>query len=506
MKKILLFCVTIALLCALYGAASANGWGLKGALLSAVSKTHTWDEYTLAGNQANEFAVLGTQYHNALFWADGSGTLRAFTTAVYQPEDKAAPPRLSLEEDGRVLSLRYGKSESYRFEKFDGVFVLISAQIGDFRLYADPELLNWDTADIVYYAQDAAGTVWAGGDSITLDSFNIRLFPRSTDEVRALNLMEAKLDSQIDCLGWAMDSESGAYSPKDWGTPIQTGRTGTAPVYAAPFGASSWRAAKGKAAVGLNGEIWLLNEYLNADGESWACIRYFVSPRTQRIGYALCSDLGLAELTEQDHDDPGNSFARVDVRVTADTYLTDDPNVGQFRQVALPQGTVLNCMGLYNRDYAYVELEVNQNDRPTDGGAILWGFVPAKHLAPMEKAVRRDVMEQLTGYWSFYAGGNQAEDYLQLNADGTFIGCSYDFAAGALPGDPGPWDQPFPGVWYVTDYNAFENLYWDRPPYELTMIHDNGSVNIKGLSLDENGFSLTYWEGGGGYRPVGEDD
>ena len=57
MKKMTFFCAALLLLCALCAlcaGASANGWGLKGKLLEAVSSVHTWDEYTLKGNQAGE--------------------------------------------------------------------------------------------------------------------------------------------------------------------------------------------------------------------------------------------------------------------------------------------------------------------------------------------------------------------------------------------------------------------------------------------------------------------
>ena len=430
---------------------------------------------------------------------DADGRLHVYTTAVYQPADKKAPPKLAM-EDGRFLTLSYGQNESYTFEEVYGCgFELREARIGDFRLYAQDESPDSEVNDYRWYCEDAAGKVYYNW-KMPLNTFNISLLPHSTDQARAYLLMDAKMDSGRAYL-------DGGYSPDDWGLELHTGRTGTAPVYAAPYGASSWRAAKGKAAVGLGGKIWLLNYYLNGDGQTWAMIRYDVSQRTQRIGYALAADLGQPSLTAQDQDAPGRSFARVTVECTDDTYLTDDPDVSQFRQVKLPRGTQLDCWGLYNDYYAYVGLEVNINNKPADGGAILWGFVPIRDLKPMEEAPRQDVMEQLAGFWYFYAGGNQAEDYIQLNPDGTFTAAMFDWtqsdSAAAWRADG--MSDPVHGAWYVTDYNAFENLYWDRPPYELIMIHEDGSVNIKGLSLDEYGFGLTYWEGGGGYCPVGED-
>ncbi|MBR3099841.1 MAG: hypothetical protein IKH18_09820, partial [Clostridia bacterium] len=62
------------------------------------------------------------------------------------------------------------------------------------------------------------------------------------------------------------------------------------------------------------------------------------------------------------------------------------------------------------------------------------------------------------------------------------------------------------GTWYVTKYNPFMNLYWNKPPYQLTLIYNNGRVTIRGLDFDDEGFSLTNEEGGGGYIPATEDD
>ena len=312
--------------------------------------------------------------------------------------------------------------------------------------------------------------------------------------------MHAKLDSGAQCLGFPLGSADWVYSPLGWRSRLTPAKKGTIPVYSAPY-AGAWRAAKGKASVGLSGELWLLKTLCNEEGERWACIRYFVSTRTQRIGYVRSSDLDLAPAAPQE-DTPGSSFTRVCVQATADTFLTDDPDVSQFPQVALPRGTRLLCKGLYNDDYAYVALHVDGQDRPAEQGALLWGFVPVRDLMPILGNPCPEVMAQLEGYWQFYAGGNQAEDFLLLQEDGYYIGANFDFTKDILT-EASPHDMPHPGTWQVTQHDPRENLYWNAPPYELTLRSDrNGVVNIKGLTLDESGFSLTNWEGGGGYRPV----
>ena len=50
------------------------------------------------------------------------------------------------------------------------------------------------------------------------------------------------------------------------------------------------------------------------------------------------------------------------------------------------------------------------------------------------------------------------------------------------------------------------NLYWNKPPYQMTLIYNNGQVTIRGLDFEDEGFSLTDAEGGGGYIPAMEED
>ena len=322
------------------------------------------------------------------------------------------------------------------------------------------------------------------------------------EEVRSLNLVQAQFEGASQCLGFPAGSGYN-YTPDQPGELLQPNKKGTTPVYSAPYGKSAWRAGKGKAAVGLSGNIWLLSQFKNADNESYACIRYNVSERTQRIGYTLCKDLGLPEITDWNPDEPLTGFAHVDVEASADTYLTDDPDVSQFQQFTVPKGTQFSCMGLYNNHYAYVSAEV-KNGKFTDGGAIVWGFVPIRDLKVMEKETLPDVMEQLVGNWKFYAGGNMADDYLVFNNDGTFTAGRWDWELDTPERKENAAEAS--GTWYVTAYNPFMNLYWDKPPYQLTLIYQNGRVITKGLTIPDEGFSLTSEEGGGGYIPATEEE
>ena len=90
-------------------------------------------------------------------------------------------------------------------------------------------------------------------------------------------------------------------------------------------------------------------------------------------------------------------------------------------------------------------------------------------------------------------GGTLAPDILVLEADGSFTapGTTAEIAE----------EGASSGTWYVTKYNPFMNLYWNETSYELTLLFDNGCAIVRGLELTEEGFSLIFWEGGGGYVP-----
>ena len=146
---------------------------------------------------------------------------------------------------------------------------------------------------------------------------------------------------------------------------------------------------------------------------------YDVSERTSRIGWVRNTLLGDAARGEP-LDETWVRMLNVDVRAARDTFLTDDPFVSQFAQFGVPKGTTFQCMGMLGNDWAYVTAEVSAKNTFTDGGAIVWGFVPLRDLTLMEDEIQYDVMQQLEGAWYMSAGGNMAEDALILHADGTY--------------------------------------------------------------------------------------
>lgn len=469
-KAILCWGMLTMLLCLTMASALANSWGLSGDLYSVVSEDDRWNDYSTITRQQADFAVLGGRYHNVLM-QHKDGALLTYPLAVYQPtDDRAGKIKLTLEPDDHLLTLSYGEDETYVFSldyQFDTYY------IADALAYAEVNGLTFNRDGYGFTVSDGESiALWQ--NNVVLDDFNITLFPRSIEDVLNLNRMYNVLDS-ADRLG------------TDLGYTFRTGTgKGTVPVYSAPFGDSAWRAASGKAALGLSGGYWPMGTYYNAEGEAYAKIRYEVSERTQRVGYVRVSDLKL-----EPGEDEMPKTIHVPLETRTDTYLTDDPVVSQFQQFYVPPGTQFTCMGLYGNEYAYVSAEV-KNGRFVDGGQIVWGYVPLRDLTfstgdACRSTIEWDAMADFAGQWYFSAGGVGITDVLMLYADGTWAGYT---------------DTLTGGTWRLTRYNPADNLYWAEVPYEITFYWEDGSVYTKGFWPDENGhaFSLLYWEGSGGYE------
>lgn len=488
MKRFALFtlCFTLVLgVCA--PAASANSWGLTEKLLEAVSADRKWNGYIAIGGQAGDVALMHKGYHNALMvWNETDRAMYAYTKAVYQPDDDSdGGAKLQKTEDG--FTLAYGDGERYAFVLEYGVYTLREAVIGDFRVAPAPdnEQLGYSYRFLASDGTDEAALYLY----MPLGDFNIRLFPRSVDEVRQLNLLRAALQSGSDCLGWVAYPERPglqAYSNLSWNLE---------PVYSAPYPTKAWRAAGGRAAVGLQGELWALKSFLGEGGQGYTCIRYDLSASNQRIGYIPASVLGIAV---QDDSQSTNRLIAVPVQAAQDTYLTDDPDVSQYPEFDVPAGTAFTCLGLYSQDYAYVGAKVNDKSFTADGQTI-WGFVPLKALALAKPAEpQADAMRLMLGPWVFTAGGNMADDELIFREDGTFTAYYLDMETETRLSERR-------GTWTVTRYEPDWKLYWSNPPYELTLTYDSGEVTVRGLSFYDQGFSLSNNEGGGGYeRASGE--
>ena len=135
---------------------------------------------------------------------------------------------------------------------------------------------------------------------------------------------------------------------------------------------------------------------------------------------------------------------------------------------------------------------------------MIWGFVPIRDLKPMEQEKQPEAMSRLVGKWKMAAGGSMADDYLVFNGDGTFTAGMWDWELDTSERIENAANAS--GKWYVTKYNSFMNLYWNKTPYQLALIYNNGQVTIRGLDFNDEGFSLTDGEGGGGYVPAAEEE
>lgn len=471
MKKWTILLVCVLLVCCI-SPALANSWGLKGELLELVSSTNVWNDYTSEGKVSNTAAVMGSRYHNVLMVAN-NGKLETYTKAVWQPDDQMPAPTVTANENS--FSLRYSDEMWFTFVKAEDGYRLHLARVNGMSIREGSDAYRY-----IFTHDDGPSAIL--NRPYALKDFNISLFPQSINEVRHLNWIAAALDSDS-FIAYTLE------------TLVESPGEGTAPVLSAPF-EGAWRAAKGKAAVGLSGDLWKLFAFRNQDGQEYWAIRYDVSQRTQRIGFVKRSALENAAQPWEETSMRTN----VSVTVIQETCFTDDPDVSQFAQVKLPVGSILNCMGVYNDDYAYVSAEV-RDGRLVDGGQIIWGFVPLRDIQTAHSfgAVSDTaLMHQLAGHWEFAAGGLSVGDYVTLHEDGTFE--TYMFA-------DDDFDSYLPdrtGSWSITPYSPGLGLYWDDPEYEITFLFDDGGARVHGLTPHEdgNGFSITFWEGGGGYMRI----
>ena len=275
MKKIIWRLVfMVCLLWLMVSTAFANSWGLKGDLLELVMQDGRWNDYSTLSNQLGDFAVMESLYHNVLMQAKND-KLHTYPLAVWQKNDKpnVEKPKLEFRADKKLLALSYGTDEVYVFA-LDYAFDMHYGE--DALVFAEVNGLCFNRDEYGFTVSDGKEIVrWQR--NVLLEDFNIKLFPRSIEEVIHLNRMYTLLASENDGM------DLGASS-------VNIGK-GTVPVYSAPFADSAWRAANSKASVGLSGQHWRMGEYINADGEAYTKIRYEVSERTQRIGYVRTADL-----------------------------------------------------------------------------------------------------------------------------------------------------------------------------------------------------------------------
>ena len=474
--------VMILLACLfLFSSASANSWGADGWTIDAFDGG-PWEDYNVLESsykRSSEYAqvVATSRYHNELLCLkeddDSALILSASTTAVYQPDHPDAKKvALRQTEDGFVLEY---PDEWFRFRYVNGSYLLVEAYLGD-----EDTTVFWRENE-PYLFMNSSGRAELDTVNIYLDHFNISLFPRMADVVHLNRL-------------WAALGDGNPFYAQ---APTVL-KSGNAPVYSAPD-KSSWRAAKGKASVSLKET----EEYeIMGAVDGWTLIEYEVSMRTNRIGYVPEGYL-MAEVTPE--------LLSVPALITRDTYITDDPNVSQYPQFELEPGDPVTLLGYYSHSYAYAEVSVE--------GQRMRGFIPMKALSLADNPalngsvpnVLLDLMEDMEGVWTIWAGGDMLPGYhTEFRADGTFsVYADWDNRITSAKG----------GYWYVTPYDPASGISWADPPYLFTMVRYDGYESQRGLSIGEitqeeaDGFGLlhspgeitlnfTNEEGSGGYVNV----
>ena len=445
MERLIVSCILLLLLCCAVSAALANSWGLSGPLLTYVSAVHTWNDYSAdtffyKRNADTTAAVISSRYHSILMVSGplDSGITHSSTTAVFQPADKSGHPTVTCTD--QTVTVFYSKPAcSFTFTREPGPrqdYYLTHAEKGGI-------VFDMSLEDNVCLVNQRL--VWQT-EPITLENFNIRLFPESEQAVRHLNLIYAYLN---DASGF-------------WHEPVFRNMQISLPVYSWTD-AQSFRAAKGKAAVSLKDTV-----YVMATQDRWSLIEYEVSARTHRIGWIY--DAPLAKTAP---------VFTTRVHASGTAWLTDDPLVSQYQ---IKQGSELNSIQLIarlNPFYAYASAL-------TKDGQQIGGFVPltSELLLPVEEPAP-ETGAKLAGVWTFVSGGEIASEILNLREDGS----------GLLTGSSGA----IPCAWRTVKNAAFSGT-GDM----LIIEQENGCIeryNISGIGfVPETGrteLTLTCGESGG---------
>mgnify|MGYP007027375074 FL=1 len=486
------FLCAVLALTLLTPAALANSWGLKsGMILNAVSKTHDYDEYTALAQLKlpdGEVAVMASRYHAVLLYAyqfKGELRLEVSHTAVKQPEEKDYK-KVKLQAESPGFVLKYSDMELHFFPWVGynrRTYTLQSGKIGKLTLQpggVNSESTGWLTCS------DGENTVdWFVADEgvLTLTQLNLRLFPRTMEELGAIMELKSIVAPQCEIFGLG----DGEEVPGDAGA-------STVPVYSAPS-ESSVRFAKGKASVNLRATVKFYG--LSRD-ESWMLVEYEVSDRTSRFGYVKRSELPRSMAQTQTM-----IFSSIDmpVTITKDTYLTDDPNVSQYHQMTLKAGDGVRLLGLQGAFYAYIETTLD--------GKTVRGFVPAacaRYPLPTEEAP--EIAARLVGDWESNGGGEVLGIYTAFLTDGRML---TDWLPQAKKETLSAQERSLYGVPSWRTYQVYKSTERERAgfrgeyAYILVLRSLAGYItNFYALDFDTDeagreSFALYFGEGGGNY-------
>lgn len=433
-----LFCL-IVLLCLMFcPAALANEWGAPGDTVDLFDGTDYNDYSVTAEDYSRQHdkvhLVVESRYHQQLLLAEKVNgqwqIMLTSTKAVWQPEDPQVTskwPELEWADGG--FTLLY-KDESYRF---DEELILQEARCNGLTF-------TYQGNDIYWVEQRDTIVQWEVPGGLFLPDFNIRLMPRSLEEVKHLN---ALYQQALDFFTFNADSRSTADEKLS--------------VYSTP-GQQGWRAANGKASVNLNDSAGLYTFHIVENG--WELIQYQVSLRTSRIGYIHHGD-------DSSGFPDGLGWQLLPTVTTTETYFTDDPGVSQYQQAKIPSGTAMTMLGRWGWDYAYVETMAD--------GKPARGFIPLRDVA-----LRTDILEaaalDLPGSYQCFQGGEVLGNSITFHEDGTFT-----------------LDTGVSGHWAISDMTDAGIV--------LDMTYPTGEAVSYTLVLRTNGLSASFLNdaGGGSY-------
>lgn len=444
--------------------AMANSWNLPSGLILLFSADHAYDDYHRAASDAQtadykptELAVFEmiSKDHTELFVAVQAGKEWKIacqsTEALYQPGQDNVE-KCSIEKLSSMSFLLSYPGESYTFElNYDG-WILTAAQFA-----GGCSMQIRDDYYTYIYTNGTETAPWITRP-IPVEKFSISQQPKTIDAVKHLNTVQ-----EISRSAFYLNHSASVNGPKN------------VPVYTAPS-KIAYRAANDKAAISLSDEFWTLGTQ-----DNWCLVRYKIDNKTAHYGY----------INYPDFVEPALLFTRKMVTLEKDTFITDDPWLSQRPITTLTQGSGVNFLAVYEPYYAYVETQIN--------GKTARGFIPMTSIAS-DIDTEGGTIPELLGYWKVWAGGTMYAEAIRFNADGTCLGYF------PTDGDPEKLYVGRQGRWYVAPYDASYNRFWNDPPYMITFVDDNSLVRRYGLvlELEDNKFSLTDTEGGGGFEFISE--
>lgn len=417
-----IFCLCLLLCLMFTSTASANSWGAPGDTSDLFNRTD-YNDYSVTAHDYSRkrdtvHFVVNTRYHQQLLIAEKNGkeweVAQTSTKAVWQPGDPQVDTKWpETQQDDKGFTLLY-KDESYRFENSE----LTEATCGNltYTLREDGD----------YEVSDGSSTaLWHTPHGLFISNFNIRLLPRSVEEVARMNQL--------------YDLAADMFTP----VPMEASQ-GKPAVYSAPTD-ESWRAKSGKAYVSLRDPEGLYRFGIVEDG--WELIQYKVSMRTSRVGYIQTQETQISPTFAQ-------GWHMLPVTTVTDTYFTDDPDVSQFQQGAIPAGTDMILLARWDDFYAYVDF--------TFEGKAARGFVPLRDLAVHEYTPQL-ATARLPGTYACLRGGNTLGDVVVFHDDGTFT-----------------QSNSCTGTWEIAGGEVLT----------LTLNYDSGASETMQLHLYSKGFSL----------------